>query len=43
MADSLTLHCNDAVDAVQRLLDLGMSPNSVSSELLAIFEERLSR
>jgi type IV pilus assembly protein PilB len=38
-----TLHCNDAVDAVQRLLDLGMHPNSVASELLAVFAQRLSK
>ena len=38
-----TLHCNDAVDAVQRLLDLGMHPNSIASELLAVFAQRLSK
>lgn len=38
-----TLHCNDAVDAVQRLLDLGMHPNSVASELLAVLAQRLAR
>jgi type IV pilus assembly protein PilB len=38
-----TLHCNDATDAVQRLLDLGMHPNSIASELLAVFAQRLSR
>lgn len=38
-----TLHCNDAVDAVQRLLDLGMHPNSVGSELLAIISQRLAK
>jgi type IV pilus assembly protein PilB len=36
-----TLHCNDAVDAVQRLFDLEMLPNSVASELLAVFAQRL--
>ncbi len=36
-----TLHCNDATDAVQRLHDLGMHPNSVASELLAVFAQRL--
>jgi len=30
-----TLHCNDTVDAVQRLLDLDMHRNSIGSELLA--------
>jgi type IV pilus assembly protein PilB len=38
-----TLHCNDAVDAVQRLLDLEMHPNSVASELLAVFAQRLAK
>ena len=38
-----SLHCNDSVDAVQRLLDLGMHPNSLSSELLAVFAQRLAR
>lgn len=38
-----TLHCNDSTDAVQRLLDLGMHPNSIASELLAVFAQRLAR
>ncbi len=38
-----TLHCNDAVDAVQRLVDLGMHPNSIGSELLAIISQRLAK
>lgn len=38
-----TLHCNDAVDAVQRLYDLGVHPNSVASELIAVFAQRLAR
>jgi type IV pilus assembly protein PilB len=38
-----TLHCNDAVDAVQRLFDLGMHENSIASELLAIVAQRLTR
>ncbi|MES2306717.1 MAG: GspE/PulE family protein [Gemmatimonadota bacterium] len=38
-----TLHCNDTVDAVQRLIDLGMHPNSIGSELLAVFSQRLVR
>jgi type IV pilus assembly protein PilB len=36
-----TLHCNDAVDAVQRLFDLGMHPNSIASELSSVFAQRL--
>ena len=32
-----------AIDAVQRLLDLGMHPNSVASELLAVFAQRLAK
>lgn len=38
-----TLHCNDAVDAVQRLLDLGMHANSIASEVLAVFAQRLAK
>jgi len=38
-----TLHCNDAVDAVQRLFDLGMHPNSIASELLAVVAQRLAK
>jgi len=38
-----TLHCNDAVDALQRLFDLGMQPNSVASELLAVIAQRLAK
>ncbi|MFV8751573.1 ATPase, T2SS/T4P/T4SS family [Nannocystaceae bacterium ST9] len=38
-----TLHCNDAVDAVQRLYDLGMHPNSIASELLAVLSQRLAK
>lgn len=30
-----TLHCNDAVDSLQRLYDLGIHPNSIAGELLA--------
>lgn len=38
-----TLHCNDAVDAVQRLFDLGLHRNSLASELLAIMAQRLAK
>ena len=38
-----TLHSNDAVDAVQRLFDLGMHANSVASELIAVIAQRLAR
>lgn len=38
-----TLHCNDSVDAVQRLIDLGMHPNSIASELIAVISQRLVR
>ncbi|MEW6775461.1 MAG: ATPase, T2SS/T4P/T4SS family [Bdellovibrionota bacterium] len=38
-----TLHCNDAVDAVQRLIDLGMHPNSIASELQAVIAQRLPK
>ncbi len=38
-----TLHCNDSVDAVQRLFDLGMHPNSIASELLTVYAQRLAK
>lgn len=38
-----SLHCNDAPDAVQRLYDLGLHPNSIASELLAVLNQRLVR
>ncbi|MDX2191922.1 MAG: ATPase, T2SS/T4P/T4SS family [Gemmatimonadales bacterium] len=38
-----TLHCNDSVEAAQRLIDLGMHPNSIASELLAVFAQRLAK
>ena len=38
-----TLHCNDTVDAVQRLHDLDMHPNSIAAELIAVISQRLVR
>lgn len=38
-----TLHCNDSADAIQRLFDLGMHPNSVASELVGVFAQRLAK
>jgi len=38
-----TLHSNDAVDALQRLYDLGVDPNSIAGELLAIIAQRLAK
>lgn len=38
-----TLHCNDSVDAFQRLYDLGIHPNSIASELLAVIAQRLAK
>ncbi|MEZ6038622.1 MAG: ATPase, T2SS/T4P/T4SS family [Planctomycetota bacterium] len=38
-----TMHCNDSVDAVQRLADLGMQRNSIASELTAVIAQRLAR
>lgn len=38
-----TLHCNDAVDALQRLYDLGVHPNSIAGELLAVLAQRLAK
>jgi type IV pilus assembly protein PilB len=38
-----TLHCNDSVDALQRLYDLGIHPNSIAGELLAVIAQRLAK
>jgi type IV pilus assembly protein PilB len=38
-----TLHSNDAVDALQRLYDLDILPNSIASELLAVIAQRLAK
>ncbi|WP_228289891.1 GspE/PulE family protein [Marinobacter salsuginis] len=38
-----TLHCNDAVDSLQRLYDLGIHPNSIAGELLAVIAQRLAK
>ncbi|GAA5317649.1 MAG: hypothetical protein AseanaTS_28540 [Candidatus Pelagadaptatus aseana] len=38
-----TLHCNDATDALQRLYDLHVHPNSIASELLAVIAQRLAK
>ena len=38
-----TIHANDAIDAVQRLFDLGQHANSIAAELLAVFSQRLAK
>jgi type IV pilus assembly protein PilB len=38
-----TLHSNDAVDALQRLYDLDVLPNSIAGELLAVVAQRLAK
>jgi type IV pilus assembly protein PilB len=38
-----TVHCNDSVDSVQRLYDLGMADSSIASELMAVLNQRLVR
>jgi type IV pilus assembly protein PilB len=38
-----TLHSNDAVDALQRLYDLDVQPNSVASELMAVIAQKLAK
>ncbi len=38
-----TLHSNDAVDALQRMYDLDVLPNSMASELLAVIAQRLAK
>jgi type IV pilus assembly protein PilB len=38
-----TLHANDAVNSIRRLIDLGLDTASVASELLAVLAQRLVR
>jgi type IV pilus assembly protein PilB len=38
-----TLHANDAVESIRRLLDIGLDAPSVASELLAVLAQRLVR
>lgn len=38
-----TLHSNDSVDALQRLYDLDVLPNSIAGELLAVIAQRLAK
>ncbi len=38
-----TLHSNDAVDALQRIYDLDILPNSIAGELLAVVAQRLAK
>ena len=38
-----TLHSNDAVDALQRIYDLKVHPNSIASELMAVIAQKLAK
>lgn len=38
-----TLHCNDAVDALQRIYDLNVHPNSIASELSGVIAQKLAK
>jgi len=38
-----TLHCNDAPNAIPRLLDMGMEPFLLSSSLIGVMAQRLIR
>ena len=38
-----TLHSNDAVDALQRLYDLKVHPNSIASELMGVIAQKLAK
>ncbi len=38
-----TLHSNDAVDALQRIYDLNVHPNSVASELMGVIAQKLAK
>lgn len=38
-----TLHSNDAVDALQRIYDLRVHPNSIASELMGVIAQKLAK
>jgi type IV pilus assembly protein PilB len=38
-----TLHSNDAVDALQRIYDLKVHPNSIASELMGVIAQKLAK
>ena len=38
-----TLHCNDAVDALQRIYDLNVHPHSIASELMGVIAQKLAK
>jgi type IV pilus assembly protein PilB len=38
-----TLHANDAVDALQRIFDLEVHPNSIASELTGVIAQKLAK
>jgi len=38
-----TLHSNDAVDALQRIYDLQVHPNSIASELMGVIAQKLAK
>ena len=38
-----TLHSNDAVDALQRIFDLKVHPNSIASELMGVIAQKLAK
>jgi len=38
-----TLHANDAVDALQRIFDLQVHPNSIASELTGVIAQKLAK
>lgn len=38
-----TLHTNNTIETVQRLIDLNINPNTIASELLLVISQRLAR
>jgi type IV pilus assembly protein PilB len=38
-----TIHSNDTIATVQRLMDMGIHPNSIASELLLLISQRLAK
>ncbi|MEE9591368.1 MAG: ATPase, T2SS/T4P/T4SS family, partial [Thermodesulfobacteriota bacterium] len=38
-----TLHTNNTVESVQRLLDIGLNPSTIAAELLTVISQRLAK
>ena len=38
-----TLHTNNTIESIQRLIDMGLDPSTISSELLVVMSQRLAK